>query len=394
MAIRKIIHLDLDAFFCAVEELQNPSLKGKPFAVGGRPEERGVVASCSYPARVFGVMSAMPMSQALRLCPELVVISHRHDLYSQISSEVMDCISQRSPLVEQISIDEAFIDISDLPDPGEAIAHSLQAEINNRLLLPCSLGIAANKLVAKIANDVGKSAGPQGIPPNAVTFVPFGQEAEFLANLPVRALWGIGQKTAARLAPLGIKTIGDLVLLPESELVSLFGKTGIEMSRHARGIDDRPVITSHVIKSISQETTFPRDISDTDVLRRTLFQLAEGVGYRLRKSGMAGSTVKIKIRWPDFTTITRQITLNHLTSQDGEIFKAASELFLKEWKPGKPVRLLGVGLGNLGKPARQIGLWEGSEPKEARLQRAIDDLRDRYGWDTLHRDGQVSKKDT
>jgi len=393
MTIRKIIHLDLDAFFCAVEELQDPSLKGKPFAVGGRPDQRGVVASCSYPARIFGVRSAMPMSQALRLCPNLIVIPGRHDLYSQVSSEVMACISQRSPLVEQISIDEAFIDISDLPDPGESIARSLQTEINNRLSLPCSLGIAANKLVAKIANDAGKSAGPRGFPPHAITVVPGGKEAEFLAPLPVTALWGVGQKTATRLEPLGIKTIGDLAKLSEGELVSLFGKNGLEMSRHARGIDDRPVITSHTIKSISQETTFARDVSNVDTLRQTLFQLAEGVGYRLRKSELAGSTVKIKIRWPDFTTISRQSSLSQPTNQDGEIYQAAYELFMKEWKPGKPVRLLGVGVGKLGQPARQIGLWESSNPKGARLQQAIDEVRNRYGWDALHRDGQSDRKD-
>lgn len=393
MAIRKIIHLDLDAFFCAVEELQAPSLKGKPFAVGGRPDQRGVVASCSYPARKFGVRSAMPMSQALRLCPNLIVIPGRHDLYSQVSSEVMACILQRSPLVEQISIDEAFIDISDLPDTGEAIARSLQSEINNRLNLPCSLGIAANKLVAKIANDAGKSTGPRGFPPNAITVVPNGKEAEFLAPLPVTALWGIGQKTAARLEPLGIKTIGDLAKLSEGDLVSLFGKNGLDMSRHARGIDDRPVITSHTIKSISQETTFARDVSNLDTLRQTLFQLAEGVGYRLRKSELAGSTVKIKLRWPDFTTITRQLSLSQPTNQDGEIYQAAFELFMKEWKPGKPVRLLGVGVGKLGLPVRQIGLWESPNPKETRLQQAIDEVRDRYGWGALHRDGHSDTKD-
>jgi DNA polymerase IV len=391
MAIRKILHLDLDAFFCAVEELHQPALKGVPFAVGGRPEERGVVASCSYPARLFGVHSAMPMSQALRLCPGLIIVSHRHDLYSQVSTEVMDCIAQRSPLVEQISIDEAFLDISDLPEPGEEIARSLQAEINRLMQLPCSLGVATNKLVAKIANDVGKSAGARGVPPNAIRVVPAGEEAEFLAPLAVSALPGVGRKTAARLEPLGIRTIGDLARQPESVLVSLFGKNGAEMARHARGSDDRPVTSTHSIKSISQETTFPRDVSDGEQLKRTLFQLAESVGYRLRKSGMAGVTVKIKIRWPDFSTITRQVTLEQPTSQDGEIFTAALELFLRDWRPGKPVRLLGVGVAQLGKPARQIGLWESGTEKEARLQQAIDELRDRYGWDALHRDGKTGK---
>jgi DNA polymerase-4 len=394
MTIRKIIHIDLDAFFCAVEELQDPSLKGKPFAVGGRPDERGVVASCSYPARSYGVHSAMPMSQALRLCPRLIIVSHRHDLYSQISSEMVACISRHSPLVEQVSIDEAFFDVSDLPDPGEVIARSIQAEINTQLKLPCSLGVASNKLVAKIANNIGKANGPRGVPPNAIMVVHPGEEAAFLAPLPVSALYGVGQKTAARLEPLGIKTIADLAHLSEPELNSLFGKNGTDLYRHARGIDDRPVITSHEIKSISQETTFAQDSSDATILRRTLFQLSEGVGYRLRKSGLAGNTVKIKVRWPDFTTITRQVTLDNPTSQDREIFTAAVELFLKEWKPGKPVRLLGVGVANLGKPARQMGLWEDAEPKAERLQRAIDDLRDRYGWEALHRDGQTSKKDS
>lgn len=394
MSMRKIIHVDLDAFFCAVEELHNPSLKGKAFAVGGRPEERGVVASCSYPARQYGVHSAMPMSQALRICPKLLILPGRHTLYAQVSDDVMACIEQRSPLVEQISIDEAFIDVSDLPEPGDIVARDMQSEINRRLQLPCSMGIASNKLVAKIANDIGKSAGPRGAPPNAITVVPEGQEADFLKPLPVGALWGIGRKTTERLEPLGIKTIGDLAQLPEKELVRLFGKNGLEMARHARGIDERPVVTSHEVKSISQETTFPRDIKDLEKLRRTLYQLAEGVGYQLRKSNQAGGIIKIKIRWPDFSTITRQSTLSQPTDQDAEIFQVALGLFMKEWKPGKPVRLLGVGVGKLGNPARQIGLWDASGSKEIRLQQAIDELRDRYGWDSLHRDGQPKKSDS
>jgi DNA polymerase-4 len=207
---RKILHLDLDAFFCAVEEQRNPDLAGKPFAVGGRPEERGVVASCSYPARLYGVHSAMPMARARRLCPGLMIISSRHSVYSQVSRQVMERLHRLSPLVEQVSIDEAFLDVSDLLDTGEEIARRLQQEIKAELSLPCSIGIASNKLVAKIANDVGKAANRSGKPPNAITNIPVGQEAEFLAPLPVERLWGVGPKTAERLFRIGIRLIGDL----------------------------------------------------------------------------------------------------------------------------------------------------------------------------------------
>lgn len=355
---RKILHLDLDAFFCAVEEQHDPSLAGKPFAVGGRPEERGVVASCSYAARTHGVRSAMPMARALRLCPGLQIIRPRHGVYSQVSKLVMERLHTLSPLVEQISIDEAFLDVSNLPDLGKDIAQHLQQEINRDLGLPCSIGIASNKLVAKIANDVGKSKARSEKPPNAITDVPAGEELAFLGPLPVESLWGVGPKTAERLSQLGIQTIGDLALQQERDLVKLFGRTGTSLYNHARGMDDSPIITYHEPKSISQETTFARDVNNEQHLRQTLRHLSENVGEQLRKDGYSATTIKIKLRWPDFTTITRQLSLPAPTNQDNQIAKTANMLFEKVWKPGKPVRLIGVGVTKLGSPAHQLTLWD------------------------------------
>lgn len=355
---RKIIHLDLDAFFCAVEELNDPNLGGRAFAVGGRPQVRGVVTSCSYTARRFGVRSAMPMARALKLCPELIIVPPRHREYSRVSRQVMSHLYELTSLVEQVSIDEAFLDVSDLPEDGISIARSLQMIIREESKLPCSLGVAANKLVAKIANDFGKSATKGDSPPNAITVVHPGEEAAFLAPLPVEALWGVGPKTATRLAELGITSIGELARYPVNELKSIFGKNGQELSVHAQGIDDRPVVTSHKIKSISQETTFARDISNDQELLRTLQRLSERVGIRLRSSEMSGSTIKVKIRWPDFTTLTRQMTLSQPTDQDSQIFSVAVQLFTREWSKGRAVRLLGVGVSNLQPKSGQLPLWD------------------------------------
>ena len=382
---RKIIHLDLDAFFCAVEEKRDPGLRGKPFAVGGRPEERGVVASCSYAARRFGIHSAMPMARALNLCPGLLIVPSRHGVYSQVSRQVMQHLKDLTPLVEQISIDEAFLDVSDLSETGEAIARRLQASIQRDPGLPCSLGVATNKLLAKTANDVGKAANRSDHPPNAITVVPPGQEAAFLAPLPVEALWGVGPKTAERLAEMGIHSIRDLAHWPAADLRRTFGKMGQEMATRAQGIDDRPVATSHETKSISQETTFSQDVRDGEVLRRTLRALAEGVGGRLRSAGLYASTVKIKLRWADFSTLTRQVTLEQATDQDLEISATALELFENTWPKGKAVRLIGVGVSGLGPLVRQLSLWDQDNEKERRLQSAVDELRQRFGSKALRR---------
>ena len=390
---RKIIHLDLDAFFCAVEELRNPALKGKAFAVGGRPEQRGVVASCSYAARQYGVHSAMPMGKALRLCPQLQIISARHANYGEVSETVMGILRRLTPQLEQVSIDEAFLDVSDLPDDPEQIARKLQSDIRRELDLPSSLGVASNKLVAKIANDAGKAARRSNEPPSAITVVPPGEEAAFLAPLPVEALWGVGPKTAARLAEIGILTIGDLAGWPERDLVHRFGKNGFDLAQHARGIDESPIVTFHEAKSISQEVTYTRDVQDEKILKQTIQQLSDKVGKRLRQDALSGTTVKIKLRWPDFTTIARQSSFEIPVDQDLQIYQAAIGLFEKTWKPGQPVRLIGVGVSGLGLPIRQLSLWDRdvniktgqSTERERRLQEAIDELRERYGEAILQR---------
>jgi DNA polymerase-4 len=379
--------LDLDAFFCAVEETRNPALRGKPFAVGGRPNERGVVASCSYAARRMGVRSAMPMSRALRLCPELIIVPPRHRLYGEVSEQVMARLGKLTPLVEQISIDEAFLDISDLRESPARLARDLQAAIRDELHLPCSIGIASNKLVAKIATEVGKKAAKGDGPPNAVTIVPSGKEAEFLSPLPADMLWGVGPKTAARLAELGIHTIGDIARWPEADLIRRFGEHGRDLARHARGQDDRPIVTEHEIKSISQETTFSVDVRDDKVIEKTLRELSEQVGRRLRKNDLAGTTVKLKIRWPDFTTLTRQTTLAQPTDNDDEIFGTALTLLKKVRRPRQAVRLIGVGVSGLGEPMHQLSLWDDGGDKSRRLQEAVDTLKERFGRKVIQRGG-------
>jgi len=382
---RKILHLDLDAFFCSVEEQHNPSLKGKAFAVGGQPDERGVVASCSYAARAFGVRSAMPMSRAIKICPDLIIVSHHHGNYGKVSDQVMERLHNLSPLVEQISIDEAFMDVSDLPESSLALARDLQARIRAELDLPCSLGVASNKLVAKIATDVGKAAVRTGQSPSAIMVVPPGEEAAFLAPLPHTALWGVGPKTAAQLDRLGLKTIGDIARWPEADLARRFGKWGHDLARHAKGIDDRPVETWRETKSISQEITFNRDVADGASLHHTLRELSDQVGHRLRESSLAGTTIKLKLRWPDFTTISRQVTLPQPTDLDDEIYKAIVQLFDAEWQFGRSVRLLGVGVSGLGPPIRQLSLLDAEPEKNRKLLTAVDKLRDKYGDQVLKR---------
>lgn len=386
---RTIFHLDLDAFFCAVEEQRDPNLRGVAFAVGGTPDRRGVVASCSYAARTFGIHSAMPMSQAVRLCPDLVIVSHNFGDYRAASRKVMAYLHDLTPLVEQISIDEAFLDVTGIKDANTYLPEKVQRHIRDALDLPCSLGVASNKLVAKIANNIGKSRSPaaeQGEPPNAITIVPVGAEAPFLAPLPIRELWGIGPKTAEKMHKLGIRTVGDIAVRSRHELSTRFGKHGDDLYDRARGIDNRPVQPEHEAKSISKETTFAQDVRDEDQLTRTLRKLCDGVGREVRKKGFMGKTVTIKLRWSDFTTISRQITLSQPINQDDEIYIHALSVFHKSWSRGRPVRLLGIALSGFNTPARQLSLWETPTTEEdRRLQSTLDQLRDRFGDTTIKR---------
>lgn len=380
-----ILHLDLDAFFCAVEELRRPELRGKAFAVGGRPGERGVVSSCSYAARRFGVRSGMPMGQAVRLHPQLLVVSGRHGAYGEMSDQVMERLRNVSPGFEQISIDEAFLDITGMREPPEVLARRLQREIRDELGLPSSIGIASNKLVAKIATEVGKKSGRGDRAPFGLTIVPRGEERGFLAPLPMEMLWGVGPKTAKKLASLGIRTIGDIAGWPESSLVAAFGDYGRELCRRARGEDDRMVVTEHEAKSMSQETTFATDVRDDHELEKTLRRLAGEVARYLRRANLAGATVRLKLRWPDFTTLTRQTTLAHRTDDEVEIAETAVTLLRSVRRAGQAVRLIGVGVSGLGFPVRQLELWDVGAERNRRLAGALDGLREKYGDQVIHR---------
>jgi DNA polymerase IV len=391
-AHRTIIHLDLDAFFCAVEEQHDPGLSGKPFAVGGRPEGRGVVSSASYAARRFGVRSAMPMAHAVRLCPELVIVRPNFPAYRAASREVMERLHALTPLVEQVSIDEAFLDVSALGEPGDTLAARLQGAIRDELGLSCSLGVATNKLVAKVATDVGKGLVRSGAMPQAICVVPPGEEAEFLAPLPTTALWGVGPKTAEKLARMDIHTIGALAAWPPADLARRFGQHGEDLARRARGVDDRPIVTERAAKSISQETTFARDVSEQAVLERTLRDQSAEVARKLRREDVVAATVKLKIRWPDFTTPTRQLTLPQPTDEAEAIAEAALGLFRQIWTRGQAVRLIGVGVSGLGSAPRQLSLWDApaaptpaETARQQRMQSALAAIRDRFGPGVVRR---------
>jgi len=383
---RLIIHLDLDAFFCAVEELHNPDLIGKPFAVGGMPGYRGVVASASYPARQFGVRSAMPMSKAKRLCPDLEVVTWNHANYREYSKQVMAILHDLTPMVEQLSIDEAFMDVTGHQQDGVTLAQELQYRIAEKVLLPCSLGVATNKLIAKTANSMGKSQVKTGHYPNAITVVPAGEEASFLAPLPIRDLWGVGEKTEAKLHRLGLYTIGDIAQYDAKKLERSLGKLGGALYRHANGIDNRPIETEHEAKSISRETTFETDIRDRSLLDKTIRDLSAGVGRRLRKAGIAGVTIRIKYRYPDFSTYTRQTTLDDPTQDDDLIYEVSAKLLAANLPRHQAIRLIGVGVAGLQEPRRQLSLWdEPAHQEKQQLQDALDKLRDKYGDDAVQR---------
>ena len=337
--MRNILHADFDAFYASVEQLDNPELRGRPLAVGGSPESRGVVAAASYEARAYGVRSAMPMRTAFQRCPELVRVSARFGRYREVSRKVMDIFSDVTPLVEPLSLDEAYLDITDRVTheaTPEVIARQLKQRVKRDLSLTISVGVGASKSVAKIASDLEK--------PDGLTVVPPGTEKSFLAPLPVGKLPGVGPKTEERLTAEGVVTVGDLAERTDDWLTARFGRNGEFMKRLATGQDDRPVETSRDTKSVSSETTLVTDTGDPDALQELVNRLSQDVSRSLERRDLWGRTVKVKLRLSDFTTFTRQITLPEVVQASDEIAEAAGVLVRNETGPGRTFRLVGVGV--------------------------------------------------
>jgi DNA polymerase-4 len=354
---RTIIHADLDAFYASVEQLDRPDLRGKPVVVGGSPTERGVVAAASYEAREFGVRSAMPMSRAMRLCPNAVRVPPRFDRYGEVSRRVMAIFRSVTAMVEPLSLDEAFLDATEqvaARGGPQALGRWLKDEVKRETGLTISIGIGSNKTVAKIASDADK--------PDGLVIVAPGTEAAFLAPLPTRALWGVGPKAEAVLRSAGIKTVADIAAADSATLEHLLGSRGAFLQQMARGDDDRAVLTEHERKSVGAETTFARDLPNGPGLRRELDRIAEHVARRLAKSGSRTRTVVLKLRYADFTTITRQSSRDEPTD-DVEAIKASAHALLdKTAKREDTFRLLGIHCTNLDDrgdgEAGQMRLWD------------------------------------
>ena len=374
-----ILHVDLDAFFAAVEQRDHPELRGKPVAVGGgRGTDRGVVSAASYEARRYGVHSAMPLRTAAGLCPDLVFVPVDGRKYGAISREVMAIMRRFTPAIEQISIDEAFLDVAGtekLHGTPVDVARAIKSAIKDELRLTVSVGVASTKLVAKVASDLRK--------PDGLVVVAAGSEAEFLAPLPISRLWGVGEKTAGRLAEFGVRTIGDLAALPEDLLARRFGRMGPVLAQRARGIDTSPVSGAEPARSVSHEHTFDVDTADPEVLERTLLALSEGVAARLRAGGVKARTIAVKVRDSSFSTVTRQRTLPEPTDQTEAVFEAAQELARPQLK-GIRVRLLGVGASHLGEGG-QLSMFAATDERKAKATAAADGIRRRYGSKAIRR---------
>ena len=377
---RLICHLDMDAFFVSVEELFNPSLIGKPVVVGGKADQRGVVSAASYAARKFGVHSAMPLRTAARLCPQAIFVEGTVGRYREYSKKVFAVLNRFSPQVEMASIDEAYVDLTGtgrLFGPPLQAAHSLHEAIRKETNLRCSLGLSSSRLVAKVCSDQAK--------PNGVLYIVPGQEARFLAPLDIRRIPGIGKKGEASLHKLGIRRVGDLAKLEEAFLASHFGKWGLALAGKARGEDagawfDSPIGENEQPKSISHEHTFDEDTADQGRLETTLFKLSEMVAKRLREHQLYARTVQLKLRYEDFSTITRACSLDHATQLDREIATQAVRLLRHAWDRKTRIRLLGVHAGSLQNVEGQMNLLE--EPRTARLRdafRSVDHIRAKFG---------------
>jgi len=376
-----ILHVDMDAFYTSVEIRDNPELAGKPVVVGGTPQGRGVVAAASYAAREYGIHSAMSAARAVRLCPHAIFLKPRISYYAEISHQIREIFFRYTPAVEPLSLDEAFLDVDGserLFGPSVDIARLIKQEIAGKLGLIASVGVAPNKFLAKLASDLEKPDGLVVVPPDAIQ--------EFLDPLPVKRIWGVGRVTEKVFDRIGVKTVADLRRLEQDVLQRYFGDHGQHLWKLARGIDDRKVIPDREAKSVSHETTFSEDIAELSQLRARAAELTDQVARRLRRADRKGHTVTVKMRFFDFRTITRSITLPHATSETAVIWDAVSEILsnrLPEHRP--PVRLLGVGVtGFSGNKSAQLQLFD-TEPASSQLDQAADRIRERFGGTSLGR---------
>ncbi|MFZ0805345.1 MAG: DNA polymerase IV [Candidatus Sulfotelmatobacter sp.] len=382
--LRTIFHVDMDAFFVSVEELYDPSLKGKAVVVGGQRDERGVVSAASYEARKFGVHSAMPLRTAAKMCPHAIFVNGHPERYRESSEKVYRVLGSFSPQVEMASIDEAYLDMTGterLHGPALRAANALHERMKSETRLNCSVGIGTSRLIAKVSSAQAK--------PNGVLWIVPGEEAKFLAPLDVREIPGVGKVMETHLHELGIKKVGDLTKLEDHELEQRFGKWGLALAGKARGEDaggwfDNAVGADLDAKSISHEHTYNEDTSDLNQLEATLMRLSEMVGRRLRESHFHARTVQLKLRYKDFTTITRAHTLASPTQLDNEIFEQIRALFRKNWKKGLQVRLLGVQASSFSNQPDQIDLLDGTRQQRWKdALAAADRLRDKFGESSI-----------
>jgi DNA polymerase IV len=384
-ATSSILHVDMDAFFVSVELLERPELIGKAVVVGGRPDQRGVVTAASYEARKFGVHSAMPLRTADKLCPHAIFLDGHHRKYGEWSDRIAAILAEFSPIVEMVSIDEAYLDLAGterLHGPPMAATDKLLRMITATTGLPCSGGLAATRLVAKVASEQAK---PRGL----VWVVP-GSEARFLAPLPVRKIPGIGEVTERALRALGLETVGQLADLPQEKLEKIFGQWGTALYRKARGGDSYEFVIDAEPKSISHNHTFGEDTNDTEVLVAMLSHLSQKACKRLRESGLTARTLTLTIRYAGFDTYTRSKTLPEPTLLDGDIFVVFQKLFREHRDTKRKIRLLGVSLGGFSHGVQQLDLLEAERRgKLEKLTRAADNLRDRFGFDSVKFGGSL-----
>ncbi|MCX5906288.1 MAG: DNA polymerase IV [Deltaproteobacteria bacterium] len=386
---RKIIHVDMDAFYASVEQRDNPAFKGKPVIVGGDREKRGVVCAASYEARRFGVHSAMPTSLAKNLCPEGIFLPVRMHRYREVSGQIFAILSRFTPLTEPLSLDESFLDVTAserLFGPAIAMAREMKRRILAATELTASAGVAPNKFLAKIASDLKKPDGLMEIKPEEIP--------AFLQDLPIGRLWGVGKHTEEILQKMGILRVGQLAAYPEGAIEKKLGKFGLELLALARGQDDRSVVPASDPKSISQEETFTPDLQDSEEMRRILLDQSERVGWDLRRQKMKGCTVTLKVRYPDFSLVTRSATLPFPTDQGIEIFRTAFRLLDKTEARKKKARLLGVGVSNLRhrEDPEQLTIFDSKRKKVEQSLEALDRILEKFGPGSIQRASLLEKK--